>query len=148
MYNSIMQHTIISLAVLRSLCPSEVAAIESHPAFPGWGRIFDFLEEEDGWEFVFFEKDDDIRDKDEWPAAHKELCALWDALCDAFERATKGGRLGIDYFDIDRCDNNDCIPTNENGCVFPVTGTHETVALAAGEILEGKLEELLVTQYD
>lgn len=148
MYNSILKYTIISLADLRAICPSEVAAIESHEAFPGWGRIFEYLDEPDGLEFPFYEGESDLCDTCDWPTLHKAFCELWDALQGAFDLATHGGSLGIDYFDINRCDSNDCIPTNEDGCVFPVDGTHEMVPTAAGKILAGKLKELLVTQHD
>lgn len=148
MYNSIIQHTIISLDDLRGLCPADVAAIESHSRFPGWGRIFEYLDEKDGFDLLFYRPEEDLFNEDEWPKLNEVFTELWFELEAAFDKATQGGSLGITYFDIARCDRNDCIPTNEDGCVFTVEGTHEKVLTAAGRILAGKLESMLITQYE
>ena len=142
-----MQTQCISLETLRSFCPAEVRAFESHPRFPGWGRIFDYLDDEDEFDLFFFDYDDELREKDDWQPVHKEFYGLWESLYDAFETATNGARLGMKHFDVSRCDDNDCIPSNEGGCIFTVDGTHEMKLTPAGEILEGKLEQVLLTQY-
>lgn len=147
MHNSILQDTAISLGTLRALCPAEVKAIESHPGFPGWGEIFNYLGDEDEFLLYFFTFDDDLRANDDWESIHMELSELWTSLCDAFFRATKGAVLGMIYFDISCCDSNDSIPSNADGCIFTVDGTHETKLTPAGEILEGQLETVLLTQY-
>lgn len=145
---SIYEFVSISLDGVRSICPSEVAAIEQHPSFPGWCQIIDYLDDDKG-DTLTYEYDEDIRESDDWPRLNEEFSALWSALQKAFKEATQGLLLHYEYIDYSRCDDNDAYPdTDVDGFLFHVQGTHKTTLTDAGQMVKEHLECVHYIQYE
>jgi|GEM_PF-5289864 len=146
MSTSIMQGYCISLGVLKGICPREVAAIEKHPAFTDWGRIFDLVDDEE--DTMFFEYDDDVRDAETWQSINEEISSLWANLAQAFFKATNGATLSLLYIDEARCDDLDDVPDNEDGCIFDVDGVFETTVTPAGSSIHEHVSRFLYLQRE
>lgn len=145
---SIYEFVSISLDGVRSVCPSEIAAIEQHPSFPDWCQIIDYLDDDEG-DTLTYEYDEDIRGSNDWPRLNEEFSALWSALHKAFKEATQGLVLYYEYIDYSRCDHNDAYPDSDvDGFLFYVDGTHETKLTASGEVVKDHLECVHYIQYD
>lgn len=145
---SIFAFVTITLDGVRSVCLSAVTAIESHPSFPGWGQLIDYLDE-DELDTMFYEYDEDIRGADEWPRLHEEFGALWDALCLAFEQATRGLQLSYEFINRRRCDQHDCYPDSaQDGFLFGVEGVRESKLTEGGRMVADHIESVRYLQYE
>jgi hypothetical protein len=145
---SIFDFVTITLDGVRSVCPSEVAAFESHPSFPGWGQLIDYLDEDEA-ETWFYDYDDDIRGADEWPRLHEEFDVLWGDLCRAFQQNTRGLQLSYEFINRDRCDKYDCYPDSaQDGFLFVVEDVRESKLTEGGRMVADHIESVRYLQYE
>jgi len=109
-------------ATVKTLCPQEIAAIESHAEFESWGKLAESLFDE---------------------TAEKQISLLVGNLLAAFNKATevdgKGLTLSFTHYSKDNGDRYDTTCSHE-GCIFEVHGTMQLTP--AGEKFKDKTQNV------